>query len=65
MLVLSRRQGEQVLVGENIVITICTTHRGHVRLGITAPPDVRIVREEISEPATAFHEPCPRLDAAV
>jgi carbon storage regulator CsrA len=36
-------------VGENIVITVCATYRGHVRLGITAPPDVRIVRDEISE----------------
>ena len=35
-------------VGENIVITVCATRRGHVRLGITAPPEVRIVREEIS-----------------
>jgi carbon storage regulator len=56
MLVVNRRAGQKLYVGENVVITVCATGRGHVRLGITAPPDVRIVREEICEHPPASGE---------
>jgi carbon storage regulator len=47
MLVLSRRLGEKIYIGENICITVVDIDRGKIRLGIEAPRDVPIYREEI------------------
>lgn len=47
MLVLSRKVGEQVLIDGNIVVTINRIDGNRVSLGIQAPPEVRIVREEL------------------
>ena len=46
MLVLSRRQGEEVVIGDNIRLTVVAIRGTQVRLGITAPPGVAIQREE-------------------
>ncbi len=48
MLVLTRRAGERLLIGENILVTVVSVERGKVRLGIEAPPDVLILREELT-----------------
>ncbi len=48
MLVLSRKLGESVQVGDGIVIRIVEVRRSRVRIGIDAPPSVRIQREEIA-----------------
>lgn len=47
MLVLSRRIGEQLIIGDNIVITINRVAGQRVSVGIEAPPQVRIVRREL------------------
>lgn len=47
MLVLSRRVGEQVLIGENISVTVVSVRGDKIRLGFTAPGDVPIHREEV------------------
>ena len=47
MLVLSRQSGERIMIGENIIITICEIRGDNVRIGIEAPPGVSIDREEI------------------
>ena len=47
MLVLSRKYGEKILVGDNIVITVVEIDRGRVRLGIQCPRNLAIWREEI------------------
>jgi carbon storage regulator len=47
MLVLSRKLGERVIIADAIVVTITQIDRGKVRLGIEAPPDIHIVREEL------------------
>jgi carbon storage regulator len=47
MLVLTRRPGESITIGDDIVVTVVNTTGGQVRLGITAPHHVRVVREEI------------------
>jgi carbon storage regulator len=50
MLVLSRRLNEKiVLPGLDVTITVVAIKGGTVRIGIEAPPDVRIVREELLE----------------
>lgn len=48
MLVLSRKKNERLLIGPDITITVVYASSGKVRLGIQAPPDVRVLREEIS-----------------
>jgi carbon storage regulator CsrA len=54
MLVLSRRLYERIqFPGLNITVQVVAIKPGVVRIGIEAPPDVRIVREEILAPAPA------------
>jgi carbon storage regulator len=47
MLVLSRKLGERLIIGDTIVVTITQIDRGRVRLGIEAPPNVQVVRQEL------------------
>ena len=49
MLVLTRRPGESIVVGENIIITVIEIKGGQVRIGIDAPREVDVYREEIYE----------------
>jgi len=49
MLVLSRSTDGRILIGNDIVITVVQTSKDSVRLGITAPKDVVILREELLE----------------
>ena len=48
MLVLSRKVGERILLGDNIKITVVRVSGGGVRLGIEAPSDVAVIREEVA-----------------
>ena len=45
MLVLSRKLGEKIYIGENVCITVVDIDRGKIRLGIEAPRDVPIYRQ--------------------
>jgi len=47
MLVLSRKPGERVLIGENVTVTVVRVGPNSVRLGIDAPREMNIVREEL------------------
>ncbi len=47
MLVLSRKLGEKIYIGENVCITVVDIDRGKIRLGIEAPRDVPIYRQEL------------------
>jgi len=47
MLVLTRRQGESIVIGDDIKVTVVNLGPGRVKLGIEAPPQVRVNREEI------------------
>jgi carbon storage regulator len=48
MLVLTRKQGEQIRVGENICVTVVAIDGKRVRLGVTAPRDIPILRVELT-----------------
>ncbi len=50
MLVLSRRIGEKIRVGKDVWITVVDIDRGKVRIGIDAPTDTDIYREELLSP---------------
>lgn len=47
MLILSRKAEQRIQIGEDIVLTVCEIRGETVRLGIEAPRDVRIVRDEL------------------
>ena len=49
MLVLSRKVGEKLLIGKDISITVVRIVGGGVRLGIEAPPEMVVVREELED----------------
>lgn len=49
MLILGRKVGEKVMIGDNICVSICSVNGGQIRLGFEAPADVAIHREEIYE----------------
>lgn len=47
MLVLTRRAGESVMIGDEVVITVLEARGDVIRLGIQAPRDVQVHREEV------------------
>ena len=47
MLVLSRKESERIRVGDSIIVTIVRVSGDKVRVGIEAPPDVLVLREEL------------------
>jgi carbon storage regulator len=57
MLVLTRKIGEDILIGDNIRLTISSIDGGKVRLGIVAPRDVEVHREEVYKRIQEFAGP--------
>lgn len=53
MLVLSRKESERIRLGDSIVLTIVRVSGDKVRLGIEAPPDVLVLRDELKPLAAA------------
>ncbi len=49
MLILSRRVGEEIVIGDTIRVTVLTVHGDRVRLGILAPKEVVVDRQEVHE----------------
>ena len=47
MLILSRRPGESLTIGDDVVVTVVGVTGNQIRLGITAPREVRVLREEV------------------
>ena len=62
MLTISRRVGERILIGDGIVIEVVEVSGGSIRLGITAPKELRIYREELWERVKAENEAAARAD---
>ena len=59
MLVLSRKLGEQIQLGDDVRITVVRIADGSVRIGIEAPPEMSIVRQELLEGQTVRSDLCP------
>lgn len=49
MLVLTRKESERIRIGDEIIVTVVRIAGGGVRLGVEAPPDVRVLRSEIED----------------
>ncbi len=56
MLVLARRVGERILIGDQIAVTVVKAGPGGVRLGIEAPAELAVVREELAEQIASEHD---------
>ena len=53
MLILQRKPGESVIIGEEISISVVSVEGGRVRLAISAPQEVSILRSELLDATTA------------
>ena len=50
MLVLNRRKNEKIQIGDDITVTIADIQKGRVKVGIDAPAEIAIFRDELLEP---------------
>ena len=48
MLVLSRKVGQRILIGDKIAVTVVKVGHGGVRIGVEAPAELAVVREELA-----------------
>jgi carbon storage regulator len=60
MLILMRRPGESIHIGPNIVVTLVSLERNRARIGIEAPREVTVDREEIARKKKDGLEPPPK-----
>ncbi len=49
MLVLSRKRNERIMIGDSIIVTVVDFYQNSVRIGISAPAEVPVHRQEIAE----------------
>ncbi|MBN2024023.1 MAG: carbon storage regulator [Pirellulales bacterium] len=61
MLVLSRKVGQRILIGDKIAVTVVRVAQGAVRIGVEAPDDLPIVREELQRESAS--KPTPQHSA--
>ena len=47
MLVLTRKPGERIVIGEDITVTVLEVQGNRIRLGIEAPKEIPVMREEL------------------
>ena len=65
MLILTRRVGETLMIGDNVAITVLGVKGNQVRVGIKAPKDTPVHREEIFERIQRENEALPSVLPAV
>ncbi len=65
MLILTRRVGETLMIGDEVSVTVLGVKGNQVRIGINAPKDVSVHREEIYQRIKREHENATVIDADV
>ena len=64
MLVLTRKVGERIQLGDHITVTLVKINGNIVRLGIDAPPEMPVMRQELAERAAAQSAPAGSTEEA-
>ncbi|MEO6309405.1 MAG: carbon storage regulator CsrA [Leifsonia sp.] len=62
MLVLTRKLGEKILIGDDIVVTVLDVRGDSIRLGVDAPRGVRIQRDEVVRAVAAANVAATHID---
>ena len=65
MLVLSRRNEEQIMIGSDIVVTVMSVKGNRVKIGIDAPDHIRVLRSEVQSYEQEFFQPLVETAAVV
>ena len=52
MLVLTRKKNESIVIGNDVIVTICEVNAGKVRIGVEAPQQVKVHRKEVYDAIT-------------
>ncbi|SFN42308.1 carbon storage regulator CsrA [Mycetocola miduiensis] len=64
MLVLTRKPGERILIGDDIVVTFLESRGDSIRIGIDAPSGVKIQRDEIVQAVTEANRAAVEVDSS-
>lgn len=64
MLVLTRRKNQSIVIGDQIVVTVLEVKGDQIRIGITAPRDVQVYREELLADLTQANKSAVLSDGA-
>lgn len=62
MLVLSRRRGDAILIGDDIEVTVIEIQGDNVKIGITAPKTIPVLRKELMEEASSANAQAASVD---
>jgi carbon storage regulator len=54
MLVITRKESELIQIGDGIIVKVVQTGRGSIKIGIEAPPHIRVLRGEMSAELAAL-----------
>lgn len=65
MLVITRKKGESILIGEDIEITVVKVDDGSVKLSIAAPKNISILRKELYKEVTEENKNAAVFDASI
>ncbi|GAA0115845.1 MULTISPECIES: carbon storage regulator CsrA [Clostridium] len=65
MLVVSRKKGESILIGEDVEIVVVKLDNGSVKLSINAPKDVTILRKELKDAVTIENKNAVSVDTSI
>ena len=65
MLILTRRVGESVMIGSEIMVAILDVKGSQVRIGVNAPREVAVHREEVFKRIANEHQPIHRAEKMV
>lgn len=65
MLVIGRKKGESLLIGDNIEITVVKIEDGSVKLAISAPKDITILRKELYKEVEEENKKAAEMDLSI
>lgn len=65
MLVVSRKKGESILIGEDIEITISKIDEGSVKIAISAPKEITILRKELYSEVQEENKQAAKIDMSI